>query len=558
MIFNSVEEFVQAVIAGHNEIDIQDYIVETFDKGGLARLEKLHLTLLVEYVAANGMVVYGNDSTPETLPRLNDAQLSHIMKALDLMEETIEKFKSAYSTQADEDESTQNNKETNDNENFFESLSSEAKSVFSSDFFNSYLEECFDNARMAELFTFIFNKIKENYHYNYNDKSETYYLANAEIVRHYITCASFILGFLIGIFKFDKLLLYRKKIVPIDLVSFFNNIPKICTTHKSYRDALKIHKLVIQSLSDCKDLIVKFERQWHSKSPNEKEDLVLCFQTSVNMDMIKHTYNQIKAIVDDKGKNKVYTIKDIYYHGVSFDIGLTIKKLHDFITAENLLNLAKKIRHDFDLNYFTKALDIDFIKTNSELTNQFQVALYWLDKIIKWHEKRTNGVPMEEVKEFVNQIINEHLQAEPPITISQNSPSIEANNNSPTNITNDSPNHQMSTKEFFDKINKEIFVDVKLKTILEDAVSKGFIGKKDKRYIWASDKYLIVKKVDFGRFIHEAFSKCCKDGYTINGNFPEDLINDYFNISSIGSSINQASSNTPKRYKIVKLFLENY
>lgn len=48
MIFNSVNDFIQAVIDGRNEIDIQDYFDETFKKGGLARLVQLDAMLFVK------------------------------------------------------------------------------------------------------------------------------------------------------------------------------------------------------------------------------------------------------------------------------------------------------------------------------------------------------------------------------------------------------------------------------------------------------------------------------------------------------------------------------
>jgi len=48
MTFNSVEEFVQAVSAGLNKSDIQNYFDETFKEGGLARLVQLDAMLFVK------------------------------------------------------------------------------------------------------------------------------------------------------------------------------------------------------------------------------------------------------------------------------------------------------------------------------------------------------------------------------------------------------------------------------------------------------------------------------------------------------------------------------
>lgn len=53
MILEPVEDFIQDVIAGRNEIVIQDYIDETFKEGGLDRLEQLYTELFIESKVSN-------------------------------------------------------------------------------------------------------------------------------------------------------------------------------------------------------------------------------------------------------------------------------------------------------------------------------------------------------------------------------------------------------------------------------------------------------------------------------------------------------------------------
>ena len=425
-----------------------------------------------------------------------------------------------------------------------------------------FVKECCDNYCLNDLINRIFSKFMSKF--DYEENGDNYICRNYNYIHSLFGLAYLIDSSFTEDNNYVKVLQDQDIILFQDIKYIFSSIPEFCIDKTVYDEAIEKRNLVFKYFIKYIQQIARFEKSMQLVNtpvsiPNNEFNAYLEDLAFDGKKELTETYYCLKLIVDNGDIHKAYTDKDFDNNKICLDIGVRLKNTHHYIvTVHKDLLLAIFIQENINPVYFLKALDFDYIKSNPELMNQLKVAYFWLGEIIKWYETEVNGITTDELNVFVNQKINEHLQAETPITISQNPQSIESNNNSPTNITNDSPNHQMSTKEFFDQIDKDIFGDVKLKTILDDAVRKRFIGKEGDRYIWASDKYLIVKKVDFGRFIHEAFSKCCKEGYTINGNFPENLINNYFNISSIGATINQASSNIPKRYEIVKQFLDNH